>query len=269
MTGTVRVEGWAELDAALHRLALRGETVTAVGLNLSNYDDAEDGAEWWDKEPLVEVCAYDDGAYPFSTASDDDIRTAGERYAAPWTGCMTGDMLPHLTVHGLRDLNGPLLRDQPGADDPRWAELRTGFTDAVAGVLAERGLALEVPLVLGEHDVGPWWTDVARPARVSDHLVESERIIAAQDAANRARYDAITEQTVAELAELRDGLRGWGFRNRDKRRTLSDYADAKLAMICRATDLEPPTGSLARMSDAELGRLADSYRSARDARARR
>src|SRR4051794_34227519 len=71
----VVLPGWDRLDARLTRLVERGTVVAAVGLDLSNYHDAE-GADWWDKEPMVEVPVYTDESFPFSTSSTAEILQA-------------------------------------------------------------------------------------------------------------------------------------------------------------------------------------------------
>jgi hypothetical protein len=268
----VSLVGWERLDAEVTRYLRRDEgPVTAVGLDLSNYGDGP--GEWWDKEPYVEVALYDDSSFPFSTARPEELLAASVSYAAPWTGCMIGVEMTPLLTNGLRVLNGLLLRrqaDEIEGDEVSdrlgwwWQALR--FHQAVHRSLSQRGLALQVPVVVGEHDCGPWVVTTQVPARVSDHLASTEALLAEWAAENRAWYDAHTEETVAEIVELRNGLKGWGWRNRDKRQNLARYADARIALVCSIVGIETPRRSVERMSDAELARFVDDYRAARAGR---
>lgn len=263
--GSVDVTGWEVLDAELTRAVQRGRAITAVGLDLSNYGDG--AGEWWDKEPLVEVAVYGDDSYPFSTTDRDEMLAASVTYAAPWTGCMFGEEMTPLDVRGLRQLNGLLLRRQAlevegdlVTDRIGWWWQTLRFHEAISVALSSRGLALQIPVVVGEHDAGPWVVNVVVPERVSDHLESTERLLTERAASGRASYDAHTEETVTELRELRDGCRGWGWSNRDKRRRFVDYADARVRLICSIVGSPAPRRSMAKMTDAELEQVIADYR---------
>jgi hypothetical protein len=258
----VEVSGWDELNADLTRLVRRAHDVTAVGLNLSNYNDAD--GEWWDKEPAVEFAAYSDRAYPFSTTPADVLREAGAAYPAPWTGRMLGDEDAYPAVHGLRALNGLLLRTEAdsGRDDVLmlggwWMHLR--FHQAVVRHLDARGLALAVPVVMGSHDCGPWVAAVHYVTRVGDHLATTQRLLAEQTRAQRVYYDSITDETIAELRGLREGSRGWALFDRARRRTFVEFADLRVASLCRGAELPAPSRSITRMTDAEFEEIVTGY----------
>jgi hypothetical protein len=170
--------GWEDVAASLGRATARGQAVTAVGLDLSNFSDAE-GRDWWDKDPVVEVSLYDDTFFPFATARRREALTAAATHPAPWTGRRLPGAPAVLDVLGMRALNGALLRAEAGrpwtfGPDGRsyddqiatllggwWMVLR--FHQAVARAWPEVGPALGLPALVGQHGVGPWCVSVFTP----------------------------------------------------------------------------------------------------------
>jgi hypothetical protein len=269
--GDVEIRGWDEVNADLTWLGQRGHPVTAVGLDLSNYHDS-DTDDWWDKAPVLEVAAYDDSAYPFSTASTDELLAASAEYAAPWTGRMLGQSSASLTLPALRRVNAAVLRrlaERGSADAAThlgwwWQHLR--FRQALVRHLDEDGLALTVPVLAGSHDAGPWLVTVHRVTRVADHAETTARILAERARVSLERYDTVTRETVDELTSLRAGSRSRGWTGRDKRRTYVELADARLALACRSADLPAPTRSVARMSDREFDEIVRAFAAYRQSR---
>ena len=106
-----------------------------------------------------------------------------------------------------------------------------------------RGLALAVPVIAGEHSCGPWLVTVHPATRAADDEGTTEQILTERTQAGQERYDGVTREAVAEgLVTLRENCRGgWGWRNRDKRHTFVEYADARLALMCSIAEL-PPRG---------------------------
>ena len=276
--GSVEVSGWDELNADLVRLGRRGHVITAVGLDLSNYNDSATD-DWWDKDPCIEFAAYTDSAFPFSTASTDEVLGASETYAAPWTGCMLGQEDAYPTISGLRRVNGSLLlhEEQHGrsitTDEDRAAELgwwwqHLCFRSAVARHLDAQGLALTVPVLAGSHDLGPWLVTVHPVAKVADHEAMTEALLDARARFHLANYERDTQETVDELMFLRENSRApWPFRNRDKRKTFIRYADARLAMVCEIVGLPKQKGSIRHMHDDYFAGLVAAYVDWRRARA--
>lgn len=178
----VEVIGWEDLDADLLRLRGLGHDVTAVQLDLSNYAEAQ-GSQWWDKEPVVEVAAYTDAVFPFSTSSRMELLRHVLTPATPWAGGATGAETALLTTSGLRALNGALLLHASQQAVPAWRRqgpdrevvsaflggwwLHLRFHQAVKRRLDEIGLALPVPVLVGSHEVGPWLQSAYRVDRVS------------------------------------------------------------------------------------------------------
>ena len=174
----VQIADWEGVAAALGRASGQGQEVTAVGLDLSNFSDA-DGPNWWDKDPVVEVSLYDDTAFPFSTASRRQVQQAAGSHPAPWTGHRLLGHQRTIGVSGLRSLNGALLRSEAPRPWDFGAESRSfddevgmlvggwflvlRFHQAVARDWPEVGPALGVPVIVGQHGTGPWQVSVFRP----------------------------------------------------------------------------------------------------------
>jgi hypothetical protein len=173
----VEIVDWEVLATALGRASGQGVTVTAIGLDLSNFSDSE-AATWWDRDPVVEFALYDDSSFPFSTAPRRLIQQAAAAHPAPWTGHRLEGRHGALGVRGLRSLNGALLQTEAGRpwdfgsegrsyDDVAtqlggwWLVLR--FHQAVARALSEVGPVLGVPVVVGQYGTGPWQVSVFTP----------------------------------------------------------------------------------------------------------
>jgi hypothetical protein len=277
--GHVTLTGWDEVDADLVDLCRRGRAVTAIGLDLSNYDDHV-GHAWWDKEPFVEFAAYTDEVYPFSESRRQDLLDLSEAYPAPWTGSALGEETAHLTVTGLRALNGALLHrasvepwhpssttrleSESVAEYLGWWWMHLRFHQAVARDLEERGLALTVPVIVGTHDVGPWLHVVHTPARVSDHEASTERILQERTELAPVLRDAQAEETARDLRELRSKLRGYGFFSRSPERKAAEVsAAAKLAVVCQQAGLPLPARSIGQMGGKEFEQLLLALRAPR------
>src|SRR5688572_28880157 len=82
---TVEIVDWEAVAAALGRASGQGQPVTGIGLDLSNFSDA-DGTDWWDRDPVIEVGLYDDTHFPLSTATRRQVQQAAALHPAPWTG---------------------------------------------------------------------------------------------------------------------------------------------------------------------------------------
>lgn len=216
----MEIQGWEELDVDLVRLEQLGLDVSAIGLDLSNYSDA-DADQWWDKEPVVEFSAYTDDVFPFSTSNRAELlRHTGAH--APWRGAMTGQETAVLEVTGLRPVNGALLRhgslnsgpscSRQGPDRDAvaafpgawWLHLR--FHQVVHRHLEDVGIARRVPVLVGTRDVGPWLQSVylvGRPSRGYPTAVPS--------------LTARAQATAADIGDARESVRTWGGLGRDRR----------------------------------------------------
>jgi hypothetical protein len=240
------ISGWAEL---YHQIELRSQ-VTAVGLNLSNYNEAEAGAAWHDKEPAIEVSYYSDLAFRFSAASLEDILAQSAEPPTPWQGRMEPvEGPPPLAVRGLRALNSILLFHDDG---PPWRPRPTGdgswppapdkavsyavgawflhlrFHQAVARELARHGLPRALPVIVGEHDVPPFIRAVLMSPvgqQRPQPLPPSRRpdpVLAQQREAQRA-----AEAFVADMRAKRAAIKQCGLFAAAKRRALIAAAEAR------------------------------------------
>lgn len=180
---SVEVVDWEAVAAALGRASAHRQEVTAIGLDLSNFSDA-DGLDWWDRDPVVEYGLYGDTHFPFSTATRRQVQQAAAAHPAPWTGHRLAGRHGTIGVRGLRALNGALLRNEAGrpwdfSADGRsyddevamllggwWLVLR--FHQAVARAWREVGPALGVPVLVGQHGTGPWQVSVFSPGEDPD-----------------------------------------------------------------------------------------------------
>jgi hypothetical protein len=264
---SVSIPRWEGLDAELTRLAGRHD-VTAVALDLSNYNDQDGDREWWDKEPCVEGTVYTDDPFPFSTSTTDEILAAGATYSAPWTGRFADGIEWYVETRGLRRLNGELLRDEERGAAARlgqwWRALR--FRQAVARHVDAHGLALVVPVLVGSHDAGPWLVTVQPVPRVSGHATTARRINDERRERHLAAFRQVTEEQVDRLWEDRTTIKGFGFRDRVRLRPYIENADAHVRTLCRASGQPLPSRSITRMNDAELEAIVEGWRADRRSR---
>ena len=278
----VRILDWEKLDAECARLLAAGVSIGAIGLNLSNYNDSSTGV-WHDKEPAIEFSVYGHNAFDFSSTTLEEILRVSVEPPTPWQGRMTATERPVTTrVSGLRSLNSALLeyanaspwgppsaaRDGLAAPEEyvafalgEWM-LHLRFHQTVARIVTYAGLAALVPVLIGEHDVGPFIRSVVMPGRISGTppraLDEPVRRVEGTEAS-----DATTERLLDELDNIRNRIRRLGFFSRGKRRALVDESDAREAQLLRHVDLVWPRRSW-DMSDAQFKAFAHAVRLARE-----
>lgn len=226
----VRITGWEKLDSEFEFLAGKGKECTVVGMNLSNYSDPP-AEPWHWKEPVIENWYGDDdySRFPFSSATRDDILRENGSYGTPWQGGGLGGDGAAMDVTGLKALNSALLaydeqRDvrtsprsasDPGRTTPDFVTAKLGgwfmhlrFHQAVWRDLRSRGLARRVPVIVGTHGVGPFLESVYFVEKVSDHKASTNRILAEEAAAFRARVMGQIAALEKSLRERRQDVRG-------------------------------------------------------------
>jgi len=153
----VRVDGWAHFNERLSALS-KTLPATAVWLNLSNQtDDGDDGL----RHPGLEIGYLKDGKIAFSRESRASLLAMSATYPAPWTGSPDEDGF-ELTVTGLGPLNDWLVRWEnddeslaPSVQAAEWFQLLR-YHQAIARKLQNKGLVLDIPVLVGGNSIGPW-----------------------------------------------------------------------------------------------------------------
>jgi hypothetical protein len=182
--GSVELAGWDALRRTVARPPT-GIVYTAVGLDLSAHVDPPATPEGW-VEPGVEVSLYTDDAFPFSTASRDDLLAVYAAYdalrqsALPWTGAFEDIGACDVGTVGLARLNSAIVEQEPRSlhqpppgDSPApaaYVALRLAawvralrFHRAVKRSLDQQGLPRPVPVLVDSHDVRPYVNAVYFP----------------------------------------------------------------------------------------------------------
>lgn len=271
---TVTIDGWDELYADMTATEGKGHRITATGIDASGHAETD--------EVGFEVSFYDDHTFPFSATSRDDIAAACTRYGAPWMGCFLDIAMP-LRTRGLAPLKHwlaayPGKHHRPGANvaAPEHFEayhygvwlLYVAIHASLAHELATRGLPHPMPVIVGEHDFGPYLAAVYAVDTTCDHQATTERILAARRQQALAAFDSSTDQMVSELRAARDAIRGWQWwHNPGKRRTYIDLRRNVETLLLRRFDiaLKRPTWEL---SDADFQAVVTRLRDARRAQLR-
>ena len=273
----VSISGWPELHRQINRL---DSAVTAIGLNLSNYNDAVGDAAWPDKEPAIEVAYYTDNAYGFSSASLDTLLAASEAPPTPWQGRMEPVQdAPPLTLQGLRKLNdallvhdndrpwrpGPKVGDSPAPDEAvasavgQWF-LHLRFHQAIARELASHGLPRTLPVIIGEHDVGPFVRAVLvgrAGARGLEPVPAAHRREPPVHEPTESSHAA--EAFLHEVRATRDAIKRCGFFAGAKRRALVADAEEREKAFLAAIGLAWPHASW-ESTDAQFEAFARAVR---------
>ena len=162
--GPVSITGWDALDADIAALAAKGTLCSAVGIDVTGHYEG-DG-------PQFEVSLYSDTPFPFSTSDRRTILAACESYGTVWQGAFE-DIVHALRCSGLEALHGGVA-DHPqrhwfgGSDMPDdfpdyfigvWF-LYLRINEALAAAVEEGRLPYPMPLLVSEHDFGPWFETV-------------------------------------------------------------------------------------------------------------
>jgi hypothetical protein len=265
----VGVDGWEAAAADIARLAAKGNTVTAIGLDLTGHNEGPD--------PLLEFALYDDHAFRFS-GSLQEARNKAATYGAPWLGCFsdTGD---YFTIRNIRELytaiqKSPDRHENDGkVNEPSKAQtgllaaiwyLYFRIHHAIIRDIGKGALPVAIKVVVGQHDFGPWFADVYEATASAKAARAGERV-AADRLKERARaFDRATDELVDDLKRHRREVAGWkDGHNEDKRATYAEYLKARHADIFASLNLPEPR-PLWRMDDAEFRTLIANVRAARE-----
>lgn len=265
----VAITGWDQLHADIQELTDRGKQVTAVGIDLTGHAEG-DG-------PAFEVSYYDDGPYSFSTASRDDMLRENESYGTRWAGGFI-DIESPLSCSGLERLHEAVM----GYADRHWLPRRdeapptdfAGYTlaiwalysrvhQAIKRALRKHGMPRPMPVLVEEHDFGPWLGSVYLTGGAADGTAAS-RIVAERRAATKAHRDQVTEQLVAEFTEKRAAMRAWPRWWRPAKRATSQGLLKAQEFLGFGELPSPPTRSITAMPDGAFEDLLRAFRRHRD-----
>lgn len=264
----VTISGWDELFADIAAAENSGKQCSAVGIDLSGHGEGD--------EPALEVAIYDDGSFPFSTASRSEILAKSENYGTPWQGCFV-EIGESLQLHGLAQLYGAIRSYEhrhwyQGATLPdnfigfKLAEwfLYLRVNQAIYRELDRQGLPRPMPIIVGEHDFGPWYVTVYMAERRAGHEAATAQILQRRAEAAKADYDSITDQWIAELVETRSILKHWWWwKNPTKRRNAMGLAEGHEKLLLSGMPV-PPAKPTWRMSGKEFVEFVEQFLRWRD-----
>ncbi len=274
---TIAFSGWDRIFAEFVKLQRKGKNITAIGVDISGHDGDGD-------DPALELSFYDDSEFPFSVSTREEILAACPAYSPPWTGCFI-DLTGDLQIAGLSKLH-LLLRGYPNryqipsgpvaklSNDDRafklaewWMYLR--FHQALYRDINDAGLPKGMPVVLCEHDYGPWFGNVLIIQKMGKDSSLANEIINADTARYKAEYAKITSEAVHDFREHRSFALSMRAANSiGKMGPLLELNEARDALRFSISDIniEIPTWQL---NDAEFEDLLDRYQLARDPEYRR
>ncbi|MDO9369660.1 MAG: hypothetical protein Q7T68_13915 [Sphingopyxis sp.] len=242
---TVRVTGWDDLAADFARDEAKYPgigPITAIGADLSDHVEPDDDS--WG----LEVNFYDDDPFPFSKGDIGAINAEAASTSTEWQGNFR-DIVNSLSVVGLGRIYRAIAANDPGRADPGepapvslvadrlgryFVTLR--FHQALVRDAAHYGLPRAMVLMGGAHDVAPWYEAAYWCDTVREDAGEVTSILAARDAANKARFNAETEQTIADWRDRRNAIVRRQLRA-DKHQTFADYSASRDAVFYSMTGL--------------------------------
>jgi hypothetical protein len=267
----IGVDGWEAAAADIAKLAAKGKTVTAIGLDLTGHNEGPD--------PALEFALYDDHAFRFS-GSLQEARDKAATYGAPWLGCFsgTGD---YFTIRNIRELYAAIQKspdrylDYGQIKDPSKAQrgllaaiwyLYFRIHHAIIRDISKGALPVAIKVVVGQHDFGPWFADVYAAEGSARAARAGERVAADRQKAHARAYDRQTDEIIADFKRWRADLRGWKVgHNEDKRLTYAEYLKARSLMTLTAIGL-PEAPPVWEMDDRAFRMLLDNVKRARETR---
>ena len=274
----VAVTGWHELNTRIEEMSSGGNSVTAVGVDITDQGDATD--RQGRREQLLETSYYtDECGFAFSRAGREDVLAESAKPTAAWVSGFA-DLDGSLSVNGLAPLFDALLK-QPErlwsymqTDDERLENLASYLAgwfrhlrvhQAVKRGLEQNGLARNVPVIVGTNEVPPYFTAVYYPTRTPDYrTAAAAEGREAEGRARRTAYAQHTEDQIARWREQREAIRSWSPRvNPDKRRTYIEFVETSENLARHGTPLAGFEYGH-KLSDADFERMVQTYRHHRD-----
>lgn len=218
----IELQPWDALQQLIFRPSGRtGSLCSAVKMNLSIHGEPQPTPDEW-TEPFMEVglCDDDDG-FPFSARSREEILAASADYRSPWHGGVR-DFL-EMQVVGLARLHTAIQLDEsPSAvyQHGRSPSLLTS-ADYAARKLAEwlralryhqtvkryldhEGFARSLPVIVGCHDLPPFFEAVYYPSPSRESAAEAQ---ARMEAVRAVELRAFRAEKAREIWEYADSMR--------------------------------------------------------------
>jgi hypothetical protein len=265
---TVELDGWAQLAVRVEEISANGETVTAVGVDLTSHSDAVDASGW--RVQKLETNYYTDAAFPFSSSSRDEILAGSGPEGSEWQGHFA-EIDAAVSITGLNRLNDALAEASArGATGPSVAlaewfrHLR--FHQAASRGLERHGTPRAIPLLVGSNEIGPWVEAVYYPSKAASVAVQ-RRVAARPDRQRMA--EAYARQTEADVSLLR-GTRSELLSSRWKRDPAGFEIAARYAMQYEDVHFRhsPAMNQFAHchlLPDGEFELYVEAYRQQREA----
>lgn len=269
---SVRLTGWENIYKEIVRYNGSATPCTAIGIDLTSH--------WDGPEPGFEISYYAQDA--FKTQSRAAILAECQNYGTVWQGCFM-ECGYGLELKGLSDLYAALKSFEAtdacnwrynnkdavecplpvvGYHQARWY-LYAVVHEAIARDIAGLGLPAPMPVIVSEHDFGPWVASVHMSTKIAQHNYNADVMKAAELSERIAGRLAQTEKNIVEFTEQRALIRSWGyfFRNPAKRSYI-DLCESSFRLKLVHTDLAKVPAPW-KQSDWNYNRFLDNYRAMR------
>jgi hypothetical protein len=178
---SVIVSGWDDVIEAVEQF--EGDAITAIGIILWNEVETAVGKQEA-YEPGLDLALYSDASFPFSSASQDQIRAENTSAYTIWQG-QGEDIEAYIEIEGLAALNQALLNhkhrihlraedgETPTLAHPEyiafvlasWVRVLR-FYQAVRVQLDRKGLPGAIPVIMGCHNIKPFLGAALYPTRI-------------------------------------------------------------------------------------------------------
>ena len=260
----IELQPWDALQQLIFRPCGRtGSLGTAVGMNLSIHGEPQPTADEW-AEPFMEVGLYDDDdRFPFSARSHEELLADSADYRSPWHGAPR-DFL-EMQVVGLARLHtaiqldeshiavyyhgrSPSLPTSAGYAARKLAEwLRAlRYHQTVKRYLDQEGFARRLPVIVGCHDLPPFFEAVYYPSPSRESAAEAQARMEAVRAAELRAFHAEKAREIWNYADsmremrkaIRRGARSW--KSPEYWRKFRDYYESKEATTAVINKLGRP-----------------------------
>ncbi|WP_371395419.1 hypothetical protein [Fretibacter rubidus] len=268
-SNTVTLSGWEIIWKDIVKYSGQSQKCTALGIDLTGHYDGP--------EPGFEISYYNQSE--FTTVGRDALLAECESYGTFWQGgfmdCGWG-----LDVAGLAPLyamiratdvshhyygKGDAGPDFIGFTLAQWY-LYAIVHEVIARDIRRLGLPAAMPVIISEHDFGPWIGNVIMCETIANHGLTSQGIAAIERASNIAARSEVTEKNIAEFTEQRNLIRSWGrFGHNKGQKTYIRFCESAFNMKMVCTDLAKSPVPW-KQSDGNYTRFLEQYRAMRAAR---